>query len=164
MTSRLRRLGPLAAFLALIFFSGGAFASTVLQAMDQAGAFSMFLKAVKITGLKDTLSGDGPFTILAPTDDAFTKLPKGMVKTLFDTENPESKVKLKSLVNNHILAGIVLARDVAGRHLEAVTVQGGSLTVDGNHGFMVENAKVTRSDIMADNGVVHVIDQVLVPR
>ncbi|TAL04248.1 MAG: fasciclin domain-containing protein [Rhodospirillaceae bacterium] len=147
-----------------MFFSAGAHASNVLQTMDQAGAFSMFLKAVKISGLQETLSGDGPFTVLAPTDDAFSKLPKGMVKKLFDTENPETKVKLKALVNNHVLAGIVLARDVTGRRLEAVTVQGGTLAVDGTRAFMVENAKVTKPDLMADNGVVHVIDMVLLPR
>jgi len=164
MSIGLRRYGLVAAVATLVLLPGSAFAANVLQAMDQAGAFSMFLKAVKIAGLKDMLSGEGPYTVFAPTDDAFTKLPKGMMKTMFDTENPDTKMKLKSLVDNHVLEGIVMARDVKNRHLEAVTVVGGSLVVDGNRGFMVEGGKVTRADIAADNGVVHVLDTVLVPR
>jgi uncharacterized surface protein with fasciclin (FAS1) repeats len=102
--------------------------------------------------------------LFAPTDDAFTKLPKTMFNGLFNDDSAASKEKLRALIYNHVLSGIVLSRDIAGRRREAVTVPGGILLVDGTHGFVVDNAKVTKPDIMADNGVVHVIDTVLVPR
>lgn len=163
MISR-RQFGFVVVVLAMVLCSGGAFAKNLLQAADEAGAFSIFLKAVKTAGLKDMLSGEGPYTVFAPTDDAFTKLPKTMFNTLLYGDTPESKEKLRALLYNHILNGSVMARDIAGRRREAVTVPGGILLVDGTHGFTVDNAKVTKSDIMADNGVVHVIDTVLVPR
>jgi uncharacterized surface protein with fasciclin (FAS1) repeats len=163
MMSR-RRFGLVLAVAALVFCASGAHAKTVLQAADEAGAFSMFLKAVKITGMRDLLQGEGPYTVFAPTDDAFTKLPKQMFNSLFNDDSAASKEKLRALLYNHILDGKVMARDITGRRREAVTIPGGILLVDGTHGFQVDNAKVTKSDIMADNGVVHVIDTVLVPR
>lgn len=159
-----RRLGLTSAAVALAAYPGVAFAKSVLQAADDAGAFSVFLKAVKYTGMRDFLSGAGPFTLFAPTDDAFTKLPKTMLAKFFDEDNPTGKEKLRALLYNHILNGTITTRDIAGRRREAVTVPGGILLIDGTRGFTVDNAKVTKSDIMADNGVVHVIDAVLVPR
>jgi uncharacterized surface protein with fasciclin (FAS1) repeats len=164
MTSRRRQLGLILAVLAMVLCPGGAFAKNILQAAEEAGAFSIFLKAVKTAGMKDVLSGAGPYTVFAPTDDAFTKLPKTMFNGLLYGDTPESKEKLRALLYNHILNGTVTARDITGRRREAVTLPGGILLLDGTHGFTVDNAKVTKSDIMADNGVLHVIDTVLVPR
>ena len=163
MTSRRRFVSGLAA-LAVVARPGRASAKNILQSADETGAFAFFLKAVKITGMRDFLSGEGPFTLFAPTDDAFTKLPKTMFNALFNDDSTASKEKLRVLLYNHVLNGTVMARDITGRRREAVTVPGGILLIDGTHGFTVDNAKVTRSDIMADNGVVHVIDTVLVPR
>jgi uncharacterized surface protein with fasciclin (FAS1) repeats len=159
-----RRLGLTFATAALAACPGVAFAKNVLQVADETGAFSFFLKAVKYTGMRDFLYGAGPFTLFAPTDDAFTKLPKTMLNKMFDEDNPAGKEKLRALLYNHVLNGVVMTRDIANRRREAVTVPGGILLLDGTHGFTVDNAKITKSDIMADNGVVHVIDTVLVPR
>jgi uncharacterized surface protein with fasciclin (FAS1) repeats len=165
MMTRLARLAPRlclgVVFVAGLLMSGPVFAKTVLQAAEDAGAFTVFLKAVKEAGLTQMLSGEGPFTLFAPTDDAFTKLPRGSFDVLLKASNKE---KLKAFVGNHIVNGIVTAYDMRGRRREAVTIYGGTLLVDGTQGLKVENAKITRTDIAADNGVVHVIDTALVPR
>jgi uncharacterized surface protein with fasciclin (FAS1) repeats len=136
-------------------------ARTVLDVAGDAGAFSMLLKAVKSTGLTETLSGPGPYTLFAPTDDAFGKLPKTTLESLF---KPEGRDKLKEILTYHVVPGTVLSRDVVGKRMEAQTIQGEPLLVDATRGIMVEAARVTRADLKADNGVVHVIDTVLVPK
>lgn len=119
--------------------------------------FKTLVAAVKAAGLVDTLNGDGPFTVFAPTDDAFAKLPKGTVEGLL-----KDLPKLKSVLTYHVVAGKVMAKDVAGVK-SAKTVQGDELRVDANHGVKINNASVTKADIEASNGVIHVIDTVLIP-
>jgi uncharacterized surface protein with fasciclin (FAS1) repeats len=119
--------------------------------------FKTLVAAVKAAGLVDTLNGDGPFTVFAPTDDAFAKLPKGTVEGLL-----KDLPKLKSVLTYHVVAGKVMAKDVAGVK-SAKTVQGAELRVDANHGVKINNATVTKADIEASNGVIHVIDAVLIP-
>ena len=126
----------------------------IAAASDQ---FKTLVTAVKAAGLVDTLKGDGPFTVFAPTDDAFAKLPQGTVEGLL-----KDLPKLKSVLTYHVVAGKVMAKDVAGVK-SAKTVQGGELHVDANHGVKINNATVTTADIEASNGVIHVIDTVLIP-
>jgi len=119
--------------------------------------FKTLVAAVKAAGLLDTLQGTGPFTVFAPTDDAFAKLPAGTVEGLL-----KDLPKLKSILTYHVVAGKVMANDVAGVK-SAKTVQGGDVHVNTTHGVQINNASVTKADIEASNGVIHVIDTVLIP-
>ncbi len=119
--------------------------------------FKTLVEAVTAAGLADTLKGPDPFTVFAPTDDAFAKLPAGTVESLL-----KDLPKLKSILTYHVVPGKVLAKDVAGLKT-ARTAQGGDLRVDASHGVKINNAKVTQADIEASNGVIHMIDTVLIP-
>ena len=124
-----------------------------------AGNFNTLVAAVKAAGLVDTLKDPGPFTVFAPTDEAFAKLPPGTLESLL---KPESKAKLQSILTYHVVAGNVLAKDVVKLH-SAQTVEGQSVTIKTvNGGVMVDG--VTKTDIVASNGVIHVIDSVLLPK
>ena len=125
-----------------------------------AGQFNTLVAAVKAAGLVETLTGEGPFTVFAPTDEAFAKLPAGTVDDLL---KPENKDKLVSILTYHVVPGKVMSSDIAGKKTEAKTVQGSSLEVDATKGVMVDNAKVIKADIVASNGVIHVIDTVVIP-
>jgi uncharacterized surface protein with fasciclin (FAS1) repeats len=126
-----------------------------------AGHFNTLVAAVKAAGLVETLKGPGPFTVFAPTDEAFAKLPPGTLENLL---KPENKEQLQKILAYHVVAGQVTAKDVAKIH-SAKTLEGGSLTVHaGDGGVMVNNASVTKTDIAASNGVIHVIDTVLLPQ
>jgi uncharacterized surface protein with fasciclin (FAS1) repeats len=121
--------------------------------------FSTLVKAVKAAGLVETLSGPGPFTVFAPTNAAFAALPKA---TLADLLKPENKAKLAKVLTYHVVSGTVLAKDVKPGSVK--TVEGGSVTIKAEGGkVMVNEATVTRTDIKASNGVIHVIDKVLLP-
>jgi uncharacterized surface protein with fasciclin (FAS1) repeats len=123
------------------------------------GSFNTLVAAVKAAGLVETLQGPGPFTVFAPTDEAFAKLPKGTVEELL---KPENKAKLVAILTYHVVAGKVMAADV--KTMKAKTVNGQSLDVkvtDG--GVTVDKAKVVTTDVAASNGVIHVIDTVLLP-
>ena len=111
--------------------------------------------------LVDTLQGKGPFTVFAPTDAAFAKLPAGTVEDLI---KPENKAKLTAILTYHVMSGKVMAADVSGKKLEPATVNGQTLHVDGTHGVTVNGAKVVTADIACTNGVIHVIDTVLMPK
>lgn len=132
---------------------------TVVGVAIEAGQFKTLVAAVKAAGLVETLSGKGPFTVFAPTDEAFAKLPKGTVEDLL---KPENKEKLVGILTYHVLPGKVMAADVStmmaktvnGKEL-SVKVEGGKVTVD--------KANVVKTDIAASNGVIHVIDTVLMP-
>lgn len=119
--------------------------------------FSTLVTAVTEAGLVETLSGEGPFTVFAPTNAAFEKLPAGTLESVL-----ADKEKLTAILTYHVVPGKVMAEDVMGL-TSAKTVQGGSLTIDTSNGVMVNNAKVIQTDIEADNGVIHVIDTVLLP-
>ena len=124
-----------------------------------AGSFKTLVAAVEAAGLVETLQGTGPFTIFAPTDEAFAKLPKGTVEDLL---KPENKEKLVAILTYHVVAGKVLAADVTT--MKAKTVNGQSLDVKVADGTVtVDNAKVVKTDVIASNGVIHVIDTVVLP-
>lgn len=125
-----------------------------------AGQFTTLVAAVKAAGLVETLQGPGPFTVFAPTDEAFTKLPAGTVETLL---KPENKAKLVGILTYHVVPGKVMAADVV-KLTEAPTVQGGKIHVDAKHGVKVDGANVIKTDIVCDNGVIHVIDAVILPK
>ena len=124
-----------------------------------AGTFNTLVAAVKAAGLVETLQGAGPFTVFAPTDEAFAKLPAGTVESLL---LPENKQKLISILTYHVLAGKVMASDV--KTMQAKTVNGAELAITvGSGGVLVNNAKVVATDVAASNGVIHVIDTVVLP-
>jgi uncharacterized surface protein with fasciclin (FAS1) repeats len=126
-----------------------------------AGKFNTLVAAVKAAGLVETLKGAGPFTVFAPTDDAFAKLPKGTVEDLL---KPENKAKLVSILTYHVLPSKVMAADLAGKKMSAKTVQGTEVAVDAMAAVKVNDATVVTADIGATNGVIHVIDAVLMPK
>ena len=124
-----------------------------------AGNFKTLAAAVTAADLVETLKGKGPFTVFAPTDEAFGKLPKG---TLDDLLKPENKAKLAGILTYHVVPGKLMASDVAKLE-SAKTVQGSSLSIDASDGVKVDGAKVVKADVMAKNGVIHVIDSVIMP-
>ncbi len=131
----------------------------IVETAVEAGTFTTLVTAVKAAGLVETLSGPGPFTVFAPTDEAFAKLPAGTVEALLgDT------TKLAGILTYHVVPGKVMASSVAGMP-SAKTVQGGEVKiVSGADGVMIDNAKVIKADIECTNGVIHVIDSVLMPQ
>jgi uncharacterized surface protein with fasciclin (FAS1) repeats len=137
-----------------------AFASDIVDTAIEAGDFKTLVAALEAAGLVDTLKGAGPFTVFAPTDEAFAKLPVGTVDDLL---KPENKDKLVAILTYHVVAGKVMAADVAGKETMAKSVEGSEIKVNGLNGVMVDDATVVTADIVADNGVIHVIDAVIVP-
>ena len=126
-----------------------------------AGSFKTLAAALKAAGLVDTLKGPGPFTVFAPTDDAFAKLPAGTVETLL---KPENKARLTRILTSHVVAGKVMAADAA-RLTSAKAVSGDTLTIAAQGGGVtIEKAKVVKTDVAASNGVIHVIDTVILPK
>jgi len=138
-------------------------ALTAVQAKDivdtavAAGSFKTLATALTAAGLIDTLKGPGPFTVFAPTDAAFAKVPKADLDALL-----KDKAKLAAVLTYHVVPGKVMAADVKAGKVK--TVQGSEMTVTTASGVMVDNAKVTATDIVADNGVIHVIDSVIMPK
>ncbi len=125
------------------------------------GSFTTLAAALEAAGLVDTLKGEGPFTVFAPTDDAFAKLPEGTLDMLL---MPENKEKLKAVLTCHVVPGKVMAADVVTIDI-ATTVQGQDLMIEVVDGtVMVDNAKVVTADVEASNGVIHVIDTVVMPK
>lgn len=133
----------------------------IIDTAVAAGTFKTLVTAVKAADLVDTLKGKGPFTVFAPSDAAFAKLPAGTVEGLV---KPENKAKLAAILKLHVLGSKVLAADVAGKKLNPASVNGEALHVDGTHGVTVNGAKVVTPDILCTNGVIHVIDTVLMPK
>lgn len=126
-----------------------------------AGTFTTLIAAVTAAGLFETLKGAGPFTLFAPTDDAFAALPAGTVEELV---KPENKAKLTAILLLHVMPGKVMAADVAGQVMDPATAGGATVHVDGTNGVTVDGAKVVTADIECTNGVIHVIDGVLLPK
>jgi uncharacterized surface protein with fasciclin (FAS1) repeats len=123
--------------------------------------FSTLVAAVTAAGLVDTLKGDGPFTVFAPTNAAFEALPAGTVEDLL---KPENKDKLIAILTYHVVPGAVTSDQLAGQRMDVATVQGQTVHIDGRSGVKVNSSKVTTADIIASNGVIHVIDKVLLPK
>eukprot|EP00903_Cladosiphon_okamuranus_P001100 g1098.t1 len=117
-----------------------------------AGSFNTLVAAVQAAGLVDTLKGDGPFTVFAPTDEAFAKLPEGTVENLL---KPENKDQLIAVLTYHVVPGKVMSSDIAGKKAEVASVQGGEISVDATDGVKVDNATVVTADVEASNGVIH---------
>ena len=132
-------------------------AKDIVDTAVAAGSFKTLATALGAAGLVDTLKGKGPFTVFAPTDEAFAKIPKADLDALL-----KDKAKLTSVLTYHVVAGKVMAADVKAGKVK--TVQGSELTVSTSMGVTVDNAKVTKTDITADNGVIHVIDTVIMPK
>ena len=154
----------LLAFMLALTFSSNAFAGSKKDIVDTAvaaGDFKTLAAALKAAGLIDTLKGAGPFTVFAPTDAAFAKLPAGTVEDLL---KPENKEKLVAILTYHVVSGKVMAKDVV-KLTEAKTVNGKSVKVMAKGGkVMVDGANVVKTDIQCSNGVIHVIDSVLLPQ
>ena len=129
----------------------------IVDTAVEAGTFQTLVAAVQAAGLVDTLKGEGPFTVFAPTDDAFAKLPEGTVESLL--ENPE---QLAAILTYHVVAGKVMSGDLTD-DMKAATVNGADITIDLDNGVMVNDATVTTADIETSNGVIHVIDSVILP-
>lgn len=131
--------------------------SNIVEVAVAAGTFTTLVAAVTAAGLGETLSGAGPFTVFAPSDDAFAKLPAGTVEGLLKDIPALTKILLY-----HVVSGKVMAAEAA-KLTSAKTVEGSELTIDASHGVKINNATVTTADIAASNGVIHVIDTVLIP-
>ena len=133
----------------------------VVDTAIAAGSFKTLAKVLDAVGLVTTLKGAGPFTVFAPTDEAFAKLPDGTLETLL---KPENKEKLRRILTYHVVAGTVMASDVV-KLQSARAVSGDTITVKVEDGVVhVDNATVTSADVLASNGVIHVIDSVIVPK
>ncbi len=130
----------------------------IVEIATEAGSFKTLLKAAQAAGLVDTLSKGGPFTVFAPSDEAFAKLPAGTLESLL-----KDKKKLAAVLTYHVIPGKVMAKDVV-KLKKAKTVQGQEITIDTKAGVKVDNAKVVKTDIEASNGVIHVIDAVILPK
>lgn len=132
----------------------------IVDTAVEAGSFTTLVAAVQAAGLVDTLKGDGPFTVFAPTDEAFAALPEGTVEDLL---KPENKDKLTAILTYHVVAGKVMSGDLSN-DMMAETVQGGKVTIMTEGGISVDGANVVTADIETSNGVIHVIDGVIMPK
>jgi uncharacterized surface protein with fasciclin (FAS1) repeats len=161
MTYALRHLTAAAVALPLAVGGIAAHAADIVETAADAGSFDTLVAAVEAAGLVETLKGEGPFTVFAPTDEAFARLPAGTVDSLLQ---PENKDQLIALLTYHVVPGKVMSGDLAGREVEAATVQGSPVSIDATDGAVkVDEATVTQADIEADNGIIHVIDAVITP-
>lgn len=132
----------------------------IVETAVAAGSFTTLATALQAAGLVETLQGEGPFTVFAPTDEAFKKLPAGTVESLL---KPENRDKLTAILTYHVVPGKVKAKDVVDLN-SATTVEGSSVSINVKDGSVyVDKAKVVKTDVMASNGVIHVIDSVMLP-
>lgn len=163
---RLRKIVSAFAILGVLAIAGQAAAGMMKKDIVDTAAgderFKTLVTAVQAADLVKTLKSDGPFTVFAPTNDAFAKLPAGTVENLL---KPENKAKLQAVLTYHVIPGKVMSGDIAGKKAAVETVQGGKLSVDASDGaVMVDNARVVQADIETTNGVIHVIDTVVLPK
>ncbi len=131
----------------------------IVDTAVEAGNFTTLAAALEAAGLVETLKGEGPFTVFAPTDEAFAALPEGTVESLLE---PENRDQLTAILTYHVVPGSVMSGDLSDG-MEAETVNGAPVTISTDDGVMVNDATVTAADIEASNGVIHVIDSVLLP-
>ncbi len=174
MISKLHLQSIAIAFVALFAISMNTLPANAASSMDKAasgkdivetavaaGQFNTLVTAVTAAGLVETLKGKGPFTVFAPTDAAFAELPAGTVESLL---KPENKEKLTQILTYHVVPGKIMAADLKGKKMDVATVEGSELSIDATDGVMVNNAEVIKPDVEASNGVIHVIDVVLMPK
>ena len=157
--------------LALVVVAGTSFTAmagghlskekTIVSNAAEAKNLTTLVAAVKAADLVDALNGDGPLTVFAPTDEAFAKLPEGTLDNLL---KPENKDQLVAILTYHVVPGKVMSTDVAGKQLSAKTLQGKEVKINATSGVKVDNATVVAADIEASNGVIHVIDTVIIPK
>ncbi|MEM6466356.1 MAG: fasciclin domain-containing protein [Pseudomonadota bacterium] len=140
--------------------AGDVMLKDIVDTAAGAETFSTLVAAVTAADLVETLKSEGPFTVFAPTDEAFAALPEGTVDTLL---KPENKDQLVAVLTYHVLPGKVMSGDIAGKELSVATVNGEEVDVNATDGVMVDNATVVAADIEASNGVIHVIDTVILP-
>lgn len=158
---KLRRFTiALIAVFPLALTSAAVKAGDIVDTAAASDQFSTLVAAVKAAGLVETLKGEGPFTVFAPTNDAFAALPAGTVENLL---KPENKDQLVAVLTYHVIPGKVMSADISGKMADVATVQGSSLSIDATSGVKVDNASVTTADIITSNGVIHVIDRVVLP-
>ena len=146
-----------------MFVSVSASAMNYKDIVDTAaanGSFNTLVAAVKAADLVKTLKGKGPFTVFAPTDAAFAKLPKGTLESLL---KPENKAQLAAILTYHVIPGKVMAADISGKMLKVATVQGENISINATRGVKINEASVVTPDVGASNGVIHVIDTVILP-
>ena len=137
----------------------GSMKKDIVDTAVEAGSFETLVAAVQAADLVDTLKGDGPFTVFAPTDEAFAAQPEGTIERLLQPENTD---QLVAILTYHVVPGKVMSTDLSD-DMEAATVQGSNVTIDLDNGVMVEEASVVSADIETSNGVIHVIDKVILP-
>lgn len=158
------RIASIAAAASLglsLAFTAPAKADDIVDVAVGAGSFKTLVAAVEAAGLVETLKGEGPFTVFAPTDDAFAALPEGTVEGLLQ---PENKDRLVAVLTYHVVPGKVMAADAMGKEVALETVQGATVDIDGTGGGVTINgANVVTADVAASNGVIHVIDAVILP-
>jgi uncharacterized surface protein with fasciclin (FAS1) repeats len=148
----------LAAAVTTAFVAPAAFAKDIVDTAVAAGNFKTLVKAVQAAGLVDTLKGKGPFTVFAPTDEAFAKLPAGTLDSLL-----KDQAKLKAVLTYHVVPAKVMAKDVKAGDVKTVNGQSFKVSVDGGK-VKVDGANVVKTDIATSNGVIHVIDTVILPK
>lgn len=140
--------------------SAAAWAKDIVDTAVSAGSFKTLVAAVQAAGLVDTLKGPGPFTVFAPTDEAFAKIPKAQLDALL-----ADKAKLTAVLTYHVVPGKVMSASLAGKKTDAKTVEGSMVDIDATgSSVMVQYAKVVKADIATDNGVIHVVDTVIMPK
>ena len=160
MLSRKSILNSIAA-LPLTLISATSNALDIVDTAVSAGQFNTLVAAVEAADLVTTLKGDGPFTVFAPTDEAFAALPEGTVENLL---KPENKDQLIAVLTYHVVPGKIMSSDIAGTATMVESVQGSELDVKATDGVTVDGATVVTADIETDNGVIHVIDRVVLPQ
>ena len=138
----------------------GGHAKDIVDTAVAAGSFETLVTAVAAADLVDVLKGEGPFTVFAPVDTAFQALPEGTVESLL---KPENKSKLAGILTYHVLSGKVMSNDIMGKKLEVTMVNGSTAEIDATDGVRINGANVIQADIETSNGVIHVIDAVILP-
>ena len=161
MTNFKHLLGSAVIAVSVLASSAAARAGDIVDTAVSAGSFKTLVAAVKAADLVNTLKGPGPFTVFAPSDEAFAKLPAGTVASLL---KPENKANLTAILTYHVIPGKVMSGEIAGKKLEVATVQGGMIDIDATMGVKVNDANVVSADIATSNGVIHVIDKVILPK
>ena len=150
----------ISALMLLPISAAQAASKDIVDVAAGAGKFNTLVTAVKAAGLVDTLKSKGPFTVFAPTDEAFAKLPAGTVENLL---KPENKAQLVKILTYHVVPSKIMSKDIAGKKAEVASVEGNKLSVDATKGVQVDGAKVVAADVAASNGVIHIIDTVIMP-
>jgi len=156
----MKKIKSLLAVAASLFIVADSQAGDIVDVAASNKSFSTLVAAVKAAGLVETLKGEGPYTVFAPTDEAFAKLPKGTLESLL---KPENKQKLVAILTYHVVPGKVMAKDVKSGKVKTASGSSFKMKVS-KKGVWVDNAKVVATDVKADNGVIHVIDTVILPK